>query len=103
MFKLYKNTVPKTCENFRLLCTGEKGRSEKTSNRLHYKNTIIHRIVPNGWIQGGGMKTAPIFYFFNRIYLIVYYALFIKILQVGKAIQANRFMVVSLKTNRFQC
>ena len=54
LFKLFKNLVPKTCENFRLLCTGEKGRSEKTSVKLHYKNSIIHRIVPHGWIQGGG-------------------------------------------------
>ena len=54
LFKLFKNLVPKTSENFRLLCTGEKGRSEKTSVKLHYKNSIIHRIVPHGWIQGGG-------------------------------------------------
>ena len=37
-----------------MLCTGEKGES---SNKvlLHYKMSIVHRIVPNGWIQGGGI------------------------------------------------
>ena len=51
--QLFNKIVPKTCENFRLLCTGEKGRSAKTSHNLHYKNQIFHRVVPNGWIQGG--------------------------------------------------
>lgn len=54
-FLAFQNIVPKTCENYRLLCTGERGRSETTSNRFHYKNTLINRIVPNGWIQGGGI------------------------------------------------
>lgn len=54
VFELYKNMLPKTSENFRMLCTGEKGRSEETATRLHYKNSIIHRIVEQGWMQGGG-------------------------------------------------
>lgn len=53
VLELYKNILPKTCENFRLLCTGEKGRSDETATKLHYKNTIINRIVEQGWIQGG--------------------------------------------------
>ncbi|RNA17451.1 peptidyl-prolyl cis-trans isomerase-like 6 [Brachionus plicatilis] len=53
LIELFSNQLPKTSENFRLLCTGEKGRSEDGSKKLHYKNTLIHRIVPNGWIQGG--------------------------------------------------
>ena len=51
-FELFKDQAPETCENFRALCTGEKGRSEKSDTALYYKNSIIHRIVPNGWIQG---------------------------------------------------
>lgn len=53
VIQLFNNIVPKTCENFRLLCTGENGRSSTTSYNLHYKNQIFHRIVPDGWIQGG--------------------------------------------------
>lgn len=53
VFKLYNDICPKTCENFRCLCTGEKGRSRKTDKALHYKGTPFHRIVKNFIIQGG--------------------------------------------------
>merc|ERR1711976_604531 len=53
VFELFTDIVPKTCENFRALCTGEKGESEHTEYRLHYLKSIFHRIVKNGWIQGG--------------------------------------------------
>ncbi|KAL0330836.1 UNVERIFIED_CONTAM: Peptidyl-prolyl cis-trans isomerase CYP95 [Sesamum angustifolium] len=36
--------LPKTTENFRALCTGEKGVSAKTGKPLHYKGTFFHRI-----------------------------------------------------------
>jgi cyclophilin family peptidyl-prolyl cis-trans isomerase len=52
VFELFNDQVPETCENFRALCTGEKGQSEKSGTVLHYQDSIIHRIVPNGWIQG---------------------------------------------------
>lgn len=53
VIELFKNILPKTCENFRLLCTGEKGRSSETATKLHYKGSVLHRIVSQGWIQGG--------------------------------------------------
>lgn len=52
IFELFNDQAPETCENFRALCTGEVGRSEKSGTVLHYKDSIIHRIVPSGWIQG---------------------------------------------------
>lgn len=51
--QLFSDKVPKTSENFKQLCTGEKGNSDTSEYPLHYKNTLMHRIVPNGWIQAG--------------------------------------------------
>jgi len=53
IFELFNDTAPKTAENFRALCTGEKGLSVVSERPLYYKNSIIHRSIENFMLQGG--------------------------------------------------
>jgi len=50
--QLFANVVPKTAENFRCLCTGEKGIGQ-SGKILHLKNSTMHRVIPGFMCQGG--------------------------------------------------
>lgn len=52
VMELFADVTPKTAENFRALCTGEKGIG-KVGKPLHYKGSAFHRIIPNFMCQGG--------------------------------------------------
>jgi peptidylprolyl isomerase len=51
-FELFADTTPKTAENFRALCTGEKGKGA-SGKPLHYKGSGFHRIIQKFMCQGG--------------------------------------------------
>lgn len=52
IMELFADVTPKTADNFRALCTGEKGIG-KLGKPLHYKGSAFHRIIPNFMCQGG--------------------------------------------------
>ncbi|XP_061376394.1 peptidyl-prolyl cis-trans isomerase CYP95-like isoform X1 [Gastrolobium bilobum] len=53
VFELFYDVAPKTAENFRALCTGERGVSQNSGKSLHYKGSFFHHIVKGSIVRGG--------------------------------------------------
>jgi cyclophilin family peptidyl-prolyl cis-trans isomerase len=52
VIELLSDKCPRTVENFRCLCTGEKGIGS-IGKPLHYEGTIFHRVIKDFVVQGG--------------------------------------------------
>ena len=59
VMSLFADVVPRTVENFRALCTGEKGVSAN-GNRLHFQGSIFHRVIPGFMCQGGDFTAGEL-------------------------------------------
>lgn len=80
--KLFKDEAPKTAENFERLCRGEHVEGD-TTQKLWYKNCVVHRVIPGFMFQTGDFeKFFKFFVKFKRLYINVqlsiyyYYYLF---------------------------
>ncbi|KAK9056238.1 hypothetical protein SSX86_027328 [Deinandra increscens subsp. villosa] len=56
VIELFSDVVPKTAENFRALCTGEKGIGPVTGKPLHYKGTVFYKIDQRLAAEGGDIE-----------------------------------------------
>ncbi len=54
---LFGDVVPKTAENFRVLCTGENGKDSE-GTELTFTGSKFHRIIPQFMIQGGDFTSG---------------------------------------------
>ena len=43
LFELFADKCPKTAENFRSLCVGDRGDGSATGKPLHFKSSTFHR------------------------------------------------------------
>lgn len=57
LIQIRGDVCPVTAENFRSLCTGEKGTNDDFVP-YHYKGTKLHRVIPDLMLQGGDITVS---------------------------------------------
>ena len=65
IMELFADSTPRTAENFRALCTGERGISPVSNKMLHYKGTAFHRVI-GGFMAQGEFSVVLYFVFFVK-------------------------------------
>ncbi|XVF79491.1 hypothetical protein PTKIN_Ptkin14bG0227100 [Pterospermum kingtungense] len=65
VMELYTDVAPLTADNFRALCTGEKGIG-RNGKSLHYKGSTFHKVIPDFICKGGGDIGDYSIYGFNQ-------------------------------------
>ncbi|CAN1192364.1 Peptidyl-prolyl cis-trans isomerase CYP40 [Linum perenne] len=58
VMELFNDVVPRTAENFRALCTGEKGVGPNSGVALHFKGSRFHRVIKGFMAQGGDISAG---------------------------------------------
>jgi len=53
VIELFSDSVPRTADNFRQLCTGEAGVGRSSGKKLHLLGSSFHRVIPGFMMQGG--------------------------------------------------
>ncbi|QEL63117.1 hypothetical protein CJJ09_005313 [Candidozyma auris] len=91
VFKLYDDIVPKTTENFRALCTGEKGESS-SGHKLHYKGSTFHRVIKNFMCQGGDFTNG------DGTGGESIYALLLSMANAGPGTNGSQFFITTVPT-----
>ena len=58
IFELWPHKTPKSAENFRALCTGERGLSKRTRKPLCYRGSKFSHCISAGGLMGGIINTT---------------------------------------------
>ena len=88
VMELFMSTVPKTAENFRVLCTGEMGKGN-LGKPLHYKGSAFHRV--STYNDSFKWLCAALFSFANH-YFSFFFSVFSSFVHVPRYVDKTEFI-----------